>query len=132
MKNYSGYYRNEPEWLQKDNQDWKDIESIYKEAVASNNEETIFKCYHRYCNKLVRAEIIKLHITMPNSQIEELVLGATIYALDRRNTKYHSARGGQHYDKLYTWCYYSVKEYLHNDQQAWENRIIYDSEIIGE
>jgi len=127
----SSYYANgEPEWLTKDNQDWADVESIYKEAVDSNNDELVFKCYHRYCNLLVRAEIIKLHINMPNSQIEELVLGATIYALDRRNTKYHSARGGQHYDKLYTWCYYSVKEYLHNDQTQFENRIVIDSDLV--
>lgn len=130
--NNSYYANGEPEWLTKDNTYWENLEQVYNNAVLIDDQETIFKCFHRYCNKLVRAEIIKLHITMPNSQIEELVLGATIYALDRRNTKYHSARGGQHYDKLYTWCYYSVKEYLHNDQQAWENRVIYDSEIIGE
>lgn len=112
-----------PEYLQPKAEPWSSqLEDIYREAVKNNDNETIFKCFHRSCFGIVCKKL--RHSGLSPEEIQERVLDATIHAMDIRDTPYHKARGGMHYNTLNGWCYCAVMGTLYREQIKFEDRLL--------
>lgn len=116
------------DYLNQSNTEWDNTESIYRKAVDEKDDETIFKCFHKICSAFVFKKLKRTKMSIDNKQ--ELALDATIYAMDRRNVGKHKKLGGMHYEKLSTWCYYAVKEFLYNPQKKFEDAVDYNEELL--
>ena len=80
------------------------------------------------------ANISKLRVEKEVSpeEIQERAMDATIHAMNIRDTPYHKARGGMHYDTLKGWCYLAVINELYRGQQKFEDRLLSLDEHIEE
>lgn len=122
---------NQPDYLDPDNEYWKDTEAVYRKAAAEGDEETIFKCMHRLCHAMVCQKLENLG--MSTDEIYEKGLDCTIHAMEKRKSKYFREHGGMYYKTLAAWCYYSVIYVLYhrmNKQEAFENDIVFDDELL--
>lgn len=120
-----------PDYLQPKAQPWASkVEDIYREAVKNNDNETIFKCFHRICFGIVCQKLKNSGLSP--EEIQERAMDATIHAMNIRDTPYHKARGGMHYDTLKGWCYLAVINELYHGQQKFEDRLLSLDEHIEE
>lgn len=115
------------DYLDPKNKEWaRKTEKIYRKAVKENDRETIFKCFHRYCHAYICKALANLGFS--TDDIQEIALDATIYAMDRRNRKIYN--GDMTYGKLGIWCGYAVKEFLYSKQRKFDDKIVFDSEVV--
>ena len=112
-----------PDYLQPKAQPWASkVEEIYREAVRNNDNETIFKCFHRVCFGIVCQKLKNSGLNP--EEIQERAMDATIHAMDIRESPYHKSRGGMHYDTLKGWCYCAVIGVLYREQLKFEDRVL--------
>lgn len=121
------FVANKLDYLDKDNKEWKKTELVYQKAVAENDEATIFKCFHRFCHAYVCSKMRDLDKTP--EEIQDLAVGATIYAMDRRDRFLY--KGKMAYDSLGAWCSYAVKEFLYNKQMIFDDDIQYNDKVVN-
>ena len=71
----------EYEWLDKNNEYWKNTEEIYNKAKNEGDWETIFKCVHRYCTAYVVKFLSKKYVI--RHDLPDIALDATTMIVDR-------------------------------------------------
>ena len=121
------FIANDLDYLNKDSKEYKQTELSYKIAVAVNDKEKIFKCFHRFCHAYVCQKMKNLNKT--SEEIQDLAIEATIYAMDRRNRFIYG--GKMVYASLGAWCSFAVKEFLFNKQRVFnEKNIVFDDEVV--
>lgn len=120
------FIANELDYLDKNNKEWKKTELVYQKAVAEDDKDTIFKCFHRFCHAYICSKMRNLNKTP--EEIQDLAIEATIYAMDRRNRFIYG--GKMAYTSLGAWCSFAVKEFLFNKQKIFDDAIQYDDEVV--
>lgn len=121
-----------PDYLQKENPRYKDdIEAVYRQAVAGNDKEEIFKCIHRICHTFACKMLAKKDYH--GTEIDDIGLDATIDAFNRMETKYNKARGGMHYSSIVAWCKFSVLRVINGrtKQERFERDIVLLDDFEG-
>lgn len=122
------FVANKLDYLDKNNEEWKRTELVYQKAVAENDKDTIFKCFHRFCHAYVCSKMKNLDKTP--EEIQDLAIEATIYAMDRRDRFIYG--GKMAYASLGAWCSFAVKEFLFNKQRQFtEQCIVFDDEAVN-
>jgi hypothetical protein len=121
------FVANKLDYLDKNNEEWKKTELVYQKAVAENDKDTIFKCFHRFCHAYVCSKMKNLDKTP--EEIQDIAIEATIYAMDRRDRFLYG--GKMAYGSLGAWCSFAVREFLYSKQRQFDDSIQFDDKAVN-